>query len=399
MVIENDRGEPIESTLSTIDKGDDSLRRFRYQISYTSIIVIEMYEKLKPYEKIWCEHHEDILIKLNDNTYYGIQIKTKEWGSLKLSDQIVIDSFSRFVELEKSFPNKFHKFILVGNNFHEENTGTNINLLIKEIKEVENRLNGYSANTEKYLKKIEGEIDFIVKALKKVECRKGPSLEDIDAVVIRDFLNHAKECKRLIPHQIEQLYSDLIQLIFNASSKNSLSKYVYTLISEDNTVPSEIKVKLITRERISPLFDRYKPEFYLQSRSKTLANSKNGTVEKFERKMLDASIDPSVIENMIDLITTAEYSIFESSQVDPENTIKSRIDDLEVKLKTVYSESKTRLESKRGTRDYGKQLLQLIENELHRIVTYEPNTVFCQSYYVLKGYLGILIRECDISLA
>ena len=65
------------------------------------------------YNEVLCEQHEDILLKLNDGKFAGIQVKTREadLGALTIKDESIVNSLKRFICLENRFPEHFSYYI------------------------------------------------------------------------------------------------------------------------------------------------------------------------------------------------------------------------------------------------------------------------------------------------
>ena len=102
--------------LSDSDPGDDMQRRLRYQAAYGAILSLQAIDSSEVLE-IFCEQHEDFLIRKKSGKYLGIQVKTREprLGPFKTDDAAVINALQRFVALEIQFPGFFENFILVAN--------------------------------------------------------------------------------------------------------------------------------------------------------------------------------------------------------------------------------------------------------------------------------------------
>lgn len=85
----------VESTMST-DVGDTTANRFRYQWVCSAISCCALLDDKADIEEVFCEHHEDILLKRRDGKYIGVQVKTRDstqplWSA---SDEIVISEQS-----------------------------------------------------------------------------------------------------------------------------------------------------------------------------------------------------------------------------------------------------------------------------------------------------------------
>jgi hypothetical protein len=127
-----------ESVLSNDDPGDDTQRRFRYQATYAAIISLSLLEENSNTDCLFCEHHEDVLIKQKDGTFVGIQIKTRldSKSPYKAGDEPVINSLKRFIKLDSQFPGCFSQYVIAANNgfWQEQETRNNLPYLLKLAK-------------------------------------------------------------------------------------------------------------------------------------------------------------------------------------------------------------------------------------------------------------------------
>lgn len=69
-------------------------------------------------EEVFCEHHEDVLLKHTDGSFTGQQVKTRDdkqppW---KARDPAVLAAFARFARLESEYPGKFRCFCFLTNH-------------------------------------------------------------------------------------------------------------------------------------------------------------------------------------------------------------------------------------------------------------------------------------------
>ncbi len=90
---------------ATGDPGDDTARRYQYQWMFAAIVCCMLLDETEDIAEVFCEHHEDVLIKHNDATFTGIQVKTRSSGQemWKAGDPDVLSSCARFAKLESRF--------------------------------------------------------------------------------------------------------------------------------------------------------------------------------------------------------------------------------------------------------------------------------------------------------
>lgn len=101
-----------DQTTAPNDPGDDTARRYRFQWTWAAIVCCMMFDDTQDVVEVFCEHHEDVLLKHRDGQFTGHQIKTRESDQplWKASDEQVKNSFARFVELEGDYPGHFRAF-------------------------------------------------------------------------------------------------------------------------------------------------------------------------------------------------------------------------------------------------------------------------------------------------
>lgn len=107
----------LQNELENADTGDDTQRRFRYQAAYAAIISLDLLSPISEFDEVFCEHHEDILVRKKDNSFIGIQVKTRESGRdlFKANDPDIVHSLKRFVEQCIRYPNQYSCFVLATN--------------------------------------------------------------------------------------------------------------------------------------------------------------------------------------------------------------------------------------------------------------------------------------------
>src|SRR5260370_16130762 len=92
---------PIE-VLGTSDVGDDVQRRFRYQAIYAAKLALGILIPETEIAEVYCEQHDDILLRMSSGSFRACQVKTREpgHGPFKSSESAIVESISRFVSLE-----------------------------------------------------------------------------------------------------------------------------------------------------------------------------------------------------------------------------------------------------------------------------------------------------------
>jgi hypothetical protein len=86
--------------------------------------------------EVFCEHHEDVLLKHGDGKFTGQQVKTREsdrpvW---KAGDEQVAAACTRFVQLDSEFPGHFRAFnFLTGHPLHVANNAQSLGYVLAQL--------------------------------------------------------------------------------------------------------------------------------------------------------------------------------------------------------------------------------------------------------------------------
>jgi hypothetical protein len=262
-----------ESVLSNDDPGDDIQRRFRYQATYAAIISLSLLDEKSEADCIFCEHHEDILVKHKDGTFIGIQVKTRivHKGPYKAGDEAIIKSLKRFIKLESQFIGYFSKYVIAVNNGFWQQTENSSNLpyllrlakvsISKEgvtsdkcLSDLAKKLCSSDETIKPLVLNSDGTINNLaLKVLSKVRTEDAlPGLNDAETRLLEVLLRFPDICHRRAD-QVKQLAQKLVHEMFRAASfaNNSPQSLHYLLTnSAAHRTNSIIQGKRITKEKI-----------------------------------------------------------------------------------------------------------------------------------------------------
>jgi hypothetical protein len=107
----------LDTTVDSKDRGDDTLRRFKFQLTYAGIVSLSLLDNSSGVCEVFCEHHEDILVKLINGQFIGVQVKTRDLGlgPFETETESIWNCLKKFVALESRFPGRFLRFTIVSN--------------------------------------------------------------------------------------------------------------------------------------------------------------------------------------------------------------------------------------------------------------------------------------------
>src|ERR1700734_268521 len=99
------------------DVGADTQRRFRHQACYTAMLSLGLLDDEGPLEELYCEHHDDVILRMKSGSFRAIQLKTRLIGGVpfKSGEEEIVGSLRKFAELEAKFPGHFDSYLLAAN--------------------------------------------------------------------------------------------------------------------------------------------------------------------------------------------------------------------------------------------------------------------------------------------
>jgi len=250
----------VDTSLSD-DLGDETSNRFRYQFVLSAIICCMLLDESEDVQEVFCEHHEDVLIKHNNAHFTGIQIKTRADNQplWQADDEAVINSFARFVILDNLYINQFQSFRFITNHpIKSSRNGKDISFLLEEIKEsinydLSNRV--ISTFIKRISKKSKINEENVFLTLKKVMISHDfPKLRDA-TVRLKDAIYTVWDKARNASYEgVERASKNLINECFQASSLASqdiLPAYLGISSSgEEKEIENRIKGKTFTKQRV-----------------------------------------------------------------------------------------------------------------------------------------------------
>ncbi|MDP3510189.1 MAG: dsDNA nuclease domain-containing protein [Candidatus Melainabacteria bacterium] len=120
---QSENSPQIEATPESLlppGDGDETLQRYTYQTICAAHEALLLLDEALELECIFCELHEDILVKKHDGTYHGIQVKTKKAGAFRADYEEITHAIGRFIKTERKFPGIFSGYCLATNTTFEK---------------------------------------------------------------------------------------------------------------------------------------------------------------------------------------------------------------------------------------------------------------------------------------
>lgn len=402
------------NTLNTTDPGDDIQRRFRYQAFFAAVMSLELLAENSEFLEIFCEHHEDTLIRKRDGKFIGIQVKTRASGRdlFKADDDQVIKSLARFVEQNIQFPDCFSYFIIATNYafWNEGKSAKNLHHLLELAKGVHQEhhpiINGVLS---KYIDRItkclnERNADTIDKhtilnVLGRVRIQEDlPKFDDMESRLVK----HIPECYDAGEAGLDDLLKAarvLINRMFEASALQHVSarNMYFSLFEKKAQVHADTVIagKRITQEIVNQILrESLSNESLLAAQHPVSISALPKGMRKLEIKMATGKISAPNISRAKDFKFSTEKLLNEWIYKHNPQTANKRFDQLRM---IVGNECQEAFDSKFSAQQpFGKEMLTEIRERLRRRLTTNPNLFFECTYEHLLGIVGILTEQCDV---
>ena len=259
---------PLEDTLATDDPGDATADRFRYQWAWAAVMCCDVLDATRDVEEVFCEHHEDVLVKHRDGRYTGQQVKTRQddqppW---KAADKAVVRSCSRFVALDTQFPGQFKRFLFLTNHpLHSANTASSLPYVLSTVK-IAGNLDDVPSNVKRWITKIAAssaaDENRVFETLQKTDADSSlPKLQDVTMRLINAITCCWPSADDCTHSSVERAAVSLIDECSRASAleyRQTLRSSVSATASDDEDDARRIEGKRMTYSRIDEILDAHK---------------------------------------------------------------------------------------------------------------------------------------------
>ena len=308
-----------EDVIARGDPGDETANRYRFQWTWASIMCCMLLDDTEDIEEVFCEHHEDVLLKHRDGSFTGQQIKTREddqppW---RASDEQFRSACRRFAKLEAEFPGRFRRFCFLTN--HQSLVAANGQGLAHVLQSISNAATvaEVPAKVAEWLHRIarEGEVSDAVAfaAMSKTIANADlPKLRDaamrlIDTIA-RCWLP-AADCSHEAVRRVAQALIDECGRASSLDHMQLLPDYLLTASGTDAGVrAARIDGKRMTLERVTMVLEQGRDSTAILDGNPALAISPGHGSTVLLHTKLDAGGFSAVSQNSaVDLRDKADY--------------------------------------------------------------------------------------------
>jgi hypothetical protein len=251
------------------DPGDDIQLRFRYQHTFAAIQCLRLLEAEPTYDAVFCENHEDVLLRKTTGKYDGVQVKTRQLNgdSFRANEEPILKAIGRFAALEKEFSARFDTYHLVTNHrfWMEEDNDRNLHHIVRTIQKRGGIKGLPTANPLRlYIVGICnrsgcGE-SMVVGALLKTQLRAEESDLEHTYGDLMEAIAETRDYRSRSYLEVQLLADNLIYLVYEASSKKlggQISE-LYDLVFDYTATREQLllKGKTITAGRVDAMIVR-----------------------------------------------------------------------------------------------------------------------------------------------
>jgi Cap4-like dsDNA endonuclease family protein len=310
--------EKLTSTPDSVppdeDVGADTQRRFRHQACYTAMLSLGLLDDDGPLEELYCEHHDDVILRLRSGSFKAVQLKTRMVGRtpFKAGDKEVIAALRKFTALEAKFPGNFEAYVLASNVgfWREQKNGNNLEHVLSEVRA--GVVRGRKPLAVK-IAEIEPAISrsLVLVALVKVQLETTPGLDDIESRLVGS-LAQTSQCKGRRYDEMKAVSEGLRDRILAASSLaevSALPEYVAICSSSPQAVRSQnvIQTKSISKDVVIEVLNHELPsEMLLRTYQHVPIDDLPTGMKKMELKLAAGGLTVSTIEHLKDLKFSTE---------------------------------------------------------------------------------------------
>ncbi len=400
--------------ISTSDPGDDVQRRFRYQAAYAAFLSLQLLDEDSEFQEIYCEQHEDALIRKKNEKFIGAQVKTRLPGKdpYKSNDEEIISSIVRFIDLHEKYPEQFDLFVIATNHAfwnEEKSDPKNIKYILTLAKSAENLDEKSKKNLEKTVKnilaackakKIDITAETITKVLSKIEIEDDlPKFEDVELRLGKAIQQYYPESKDANLGILISVAKELINLMLEASSlANNSPLQIYFAFCQNPKKSrdlSTIEGKRIDPSKVHEIVKKCKSSNVLLQALKTVSiDSLPKDTNLVDLKMTKGGVPYTNIELTKDHKYSTELILDTWLYKFGVKKANERFDHLKTIVANECAEAFDN--SYKEDKPFGQAMLSDLRKRLRGRLEKERHLFFECEYEHLLGMAGILTEMCEV---
>lgn len=404
---EDERRELRIDQVRSRDPGDESERNFRYQHQYGVVLLVAVRRGTIAYVRIYCEHHEDLLCERPTGLFDGWQIKTStpENGPWRLTDDALVRSIGRFVDLLTDYRSQIGGFFFVSNS-EVDTVGSDIKdqkrrgrcpgLMLEHVRPLTALTDIQTPFLEAFdalAATLGADRQVLFEVLQRLEIVKGPSRSEFDASLAHEHLGGLDDCKSLNPAQLSALRDDLVARVHRAAALHVTdpARHIRGFVKKDLEDPI-IAAKRITCADVV-FAPPATPTKLAQYQGKpTLLPGGPPRLGVLEQKLRAGGLGDA-IDYMTARERAAEYALLEEQARDPAEGERLLLQVEEA----VHGECvEAYFGAMKPDAEFGPAMLSDVNTRLRHLELDRRTLLGGQPYEVLVGVAAMLTRACRV---
>ncbi|AFL75366.1 DUF4297 domain-containing protein [Thiocystis violascens] len=254
-----------ENKVAHGDPGDETANRYRFQWTWAAVVCCMLMDDTQDVEEVFCEHHEDVLLKHQDGSFTGHQVKTRRGDQplWKAKDEDVLAACVRFAKLESDYPRRFRCFCFLTNHpLHSERNGQDIRHVLQSIKDAATVADLQPPVASWFRQVVEAAsvteaIAFA--AMSKTEAKADlPKLRDAVIRLIDTIAQcwaPATDCSYYAVRRAAQALIDECSRASSLGHEQLLPAYVIAIVNDDSDMAARIDGKRMTLARVQSILE------------------------------------------------------------------------------------------------------------------------------------------------
>lgn len=392
---------PPDEVVDRDDAGDETAKRFQYQYAYAATMCTLLLADSTGIVAVFCEHHEDVLLKHSDGRFTGIQVKTRanDQPVWKTSDEPVRKAFSRFAKLENRFPGQFREFEFATNHpCHRANNGSSIGFVLSEVARAADLASATSvvAREVRKISALAGLPDAVVfSALKKTRLNQElPKIDDANLRLEKALAVRVAGAEALPGRALSRIATELRRECADASALQGVGELTGAFLGEIEDVDHQvIMIKRFDKARVDAIVDAFAQEPPLLAGDPALVDPPGtASAELLDAKLRAGGLSEVLLMAAKNLRDKAEYQGASDYQKFGTEGL-ARHDHL---LTIAQSEAALAFESARVAGDpFGPRMLAELERRFKECVR-SRNDLFARPAEHLLGLAYVLTAKCTV---
>lgn len=388
-----------DTTPPSEDVGADTQRRYRHQAAYTAVLALGLLEDDGP-DEIYCEHHDDVILRLRDGKFRALQLKTRQYGRPphKAVDDDVIAALGRFAVFEREFPGQFDQYT-IGSNLGFWNEKKNTSNLGHVLDGAQNGTPPPATWINKISKQGKVASNFVSDCLRKVQTLVTPGLDDVENRLQSHVAQQSTFRSRQF-HEVKAAADALRERVAEACSLRNADCFpeYMALCSASASAAKQahaIAMKRLRRAEVEAALKKGEsPSNLLRTAQPIPVSDLPKSMRVMELKLTAGGISVGEVSHLKDLKYSAEYMLQEWLHKYGPAEADKRYQHLRVLVQEACNSSA--VASRKSGTLYGEEMLADVRGQLRARTQQQAEHVLGLGPEQLLGVAGILTEDCRV---